>query len=81
VLAALGALEADDVELVLPYVRQNAEEEVRRAFELVSAARGQGSEAREVADRFFFETVVRIHRAGEGAPFAGVKRPGSRSGR
>lgn len=76
VLAALGALEAEDVELVLPYVHRDGEEEVRRAFELVSAARKQGPEAREVADRFFFETVVRIHRAGEGAPFTGVKPAG-----
>jgi hypothetical protein len=31
---------------------------------------------REVADRYFFETVVRLHRAGEGAPFTGLKPAG-----
>jgi hypothetical protein len=29
-----------------------------------------------VADRYFFETVVRLHRAGESAPFTGLKRAG-----
>ena len=32
--------------------------------------------ARELADRFFFETLVRVHRAGEGAPFTGLKPAG-----
>ena len=39
-------------------------------------ARTQGAEAREVADRFFFETVVRVHHAGEGAPYTGLKPAG-----
>jgi hypothetical protein len=29
-----------------------------------------------VADLYFFETVVRIHRAGEGAPYTGLKPAG-----
>jgi hypothetical protein len=33
-------------------------------------------QARELADRFFFETLVRVHRAGEGAPFTGLKPAG-----
>jgi hypothetical protein len=37
---------------------------------------GSGPEAREVADRLFFETVVRIHRGGEGAPYTGLKPAG-----
>lgn len=76
VLAAIRALEARNVDLVLPYVHEDGEEEVRRALDLVQTARDQGTEAREVADRFFFETVVRIHRAGEGAAFTGVKPAG-----
>lgn len=76
VLAAIRALEARNVDLILPYVHEDGEEEVRRALDLVQTARDQGAEAREVADRFFFETVVRIHRAGEGAAFTGVKPAG-----
>jgi hypothetical protein len=36
-----------------------------------------GPEARELADRFFFETLVRIHREGEGAPYTGLKPAGA----
>lgn len=76
VLAALRALESRDVDVVLPFVHKDGEEEVRRAFDLVVGTRDLGPQAREVADRYFFETVVRIHRAGEGAPFTGVKPAG-----
>jgi hypothetical protein len=76
VLAARRALEAEDVDLVLPYVYEGGWEEVRRAFEMVSKARVQGAEAREVADLFFFETAVRVHRQGESAPYTGLKPAG-----
>lgn len=76
VRAASRALEAEDVDVVLPYVHEAGEAEVRRAFELAVKARSQGVEAREVADRYFFETAVRVHRAGEGAPFTGLKPAG-----
>ena len=74
--AARDALAQDDVEMILPYVHADGEREVRDAFDLVRKARAAGGEAREVADRWFFETVVRIHRAGEGAPFTGLKPSG-----
>lgn len=76
VTAARHALEAGELDRVLPYVPEEAEAEVRSAFERVSAARALGGEAREVADRHFFETVVRLHRAGEGAPYTGLKPAG-----
>jgi hypothetical protein len=37
-----------------------------------SKVRKQGTTARQLADRYFIETAVRLHRAGEGAPFTGV---------
>ncbi|NKQ52356.1 hypothetical protein HFP15_05635 [Amycolatopsis sp. K13G38] len=76
VSAARQALDADDVALVLPYVRAESEAEVRAAFDRAMKVRPLGSEAREVADRWFFETVVRVHRAGEGAGFTGLKPAG-----
>jgi hypothetical protein len=45
-------------------------------FEHVLHVRGLSDEARDVADRLFFETVVRVHRAGEGAAFTGLKPAG-----
>ena len=76
VSAARLALEHEDAELLLPYVPESGETELREAFDLVMKARTQGPEARDVADRFLFETAVRIHRAGEGAPYTGLKPAG-----
>lgn len=76
VTAARRSLEHDDVSLVLPYVPADAEHEVEDTFARAIKVRGQGAEAREVADRLFFETVVRLHRAGEGAPYTGLKPAG-----
>jgi hypothetical protein len=64
VTAARAALAANDVDRVLPYVRVDGETEVREAFDRAMRARALGVDAQEVADRWFFETVVRIHRAG-----------------
>jgi hypothetical protein len=80
VRAARAALEARDVRLVLPWVRPGDEAAVREAFDKVQPLRGLNAAAREVADRYFFETVVRIHRAGEGAPYTGLKPAGADPG-
>lgn len=76
VKAAHQALETRNPALVLIWVQAGDEDEIRSAFERTLAVRGLSSEARELADRFFFETVVRVHRAGEGAPFTGLKPAG-----
>jgi hypothetical protein len=76
VKAAIKALDSGDVSTVLPFVPEEGEAEVTEAFEKVTKARAQSPEAKDVADRHFFETVVRIHRAGEGAPFTGLKPAG-----
>jgi uncharacterized protein DUF6448 len=81
VKAAIRALEANDVDLVLPFVYEPGESEVRKAFEqVIQVRRSGGALAREVADRYFFETVVRVHRAGEGAPYTGLKPAGLSEG-
>ncbi len=76
VKAAIKALEAGSVNLILPYVHKEGEAEVTQAFEKVLPQRGDGAAAREVAELYFFETVVRVHRAGEGAPYTGLKPAG-----
>ena len=80
VTTARRALDADQMELVLPYVPEGAEAEVRAVFGQVRDARTLGGQARTVADRHFFETVVRLHRAGEGAPYTGLKPEGTPTG-
>lgn len=80
VTAARQALTAADVDLVLPFVHADGEAEVRAVFDSVMPVRELGPEARAVADRHFFEAVVRIHRAGEGAPYTGLKPVGLSEG-
>jgi hypothetical protein len=74
--AARAALAEEDVDLVLPFVHVEHEGEVRDTFDLAVKARAAGGDAEVVADRWFFETVVRVHRAGEGASFTGLKPAG-----
>ena len=73
---ARQALETGNVNLVLGWVRQGDEAEIRNAFRQASAVRKAGGAARDLADRSFFETLVRVHRAGEGAPYTGLKPAG-----
>ncbi len=69
------ALQTGNISPVLKWVRAQDEAPVRAAFAKTLAVRKTSAEARELADFYFFETLVRIHRAGEGAPFTGVKTP------
>jgi len=73
---ARQALEKGDVKIVLPWVAADKEKEIREVFDLVAAVRGKGPKEKELADRYFFETLVRIHREGEGAPYTGLKAAG-----
>src|ERR1044071_4600301 len=76
VKAAQKALEDSNVNLVLIWVQKDDEAEIKRAFERPLAGRKLNVEAKELADMYFFETLVRVHRAGEGAPFTGLKPAG-----
>lgn len=76
VKAAQKALETKEVNLVLIWVQKEDEPEIKAAFHKTLAVRKLNPEARELADRYFFETLVRLHRAGEGAPNTGLKPAG-----
>jgi uncharacterized protein DUF6448 len=80
VAEARAALEKKDVTPVLKWIAADSEAEVRAAFVRALSVRALSPEAREVADRFFFETVVRLHRAKEGEPFDGLKPAGTDPG-
>ena len=75
--AALKALDTQNVNLILPYAPAAAEAELTAAFEEALLVRGLGPAARTLADRYFMETAVRLHRAGEGAPYTGLKPAGT----
>jgi hypothetical protein len=57
-------------------VTADKEKEIQEAFELTMAVRGKGETEKKLADRYFFETIVRVHREGEGAPYTGLKPAG-----
>lgn len=74
--AARKALDSGNVNLALIWVQKKDEAEIRNAFQKARAVRSAGGQAKELADAYFFETLVRIHRAGEGAPYSGLKPAG-----
>jgi hypothetical protein len=76
VTAAKKALATGNVNLVLIWVQKKDEDEIKKAFRKTLVVQKGSPEARELADMYFFETLVRIHRAGEGAPFTGLKPAG-----
>ena len=80
VTAARAALEKKDVAPVLKWIGPESEPELRAAFDRVLSVRTLTPDSREVADRFFFETVVRLHRAKEKEPFEGLKPAGTDPG-
>lgn len=76
VKAAQKALATGNVNLILIWVQKKDEPEIRKAFEKTLAVRKLSSGAKELADLYFLETLVRVHRAGEGAPYTGLKPAG-----
>lgn len=74
--AALKALDTGNVNLALPYAPVAAEAEIRARFDAARKVRSLGPDARALADHAFMETVVRLHRRGEGAAFEGLKPAG-----
>lgn len=77
VLEARAALERGEVTPILKWVKPDDEAEIRHAFEQAQAVRKLSPQARELADKHFLETLVRVHRAGEGAPYTGLKAAGT----
>jgi hypothetical protein len=49
---------------------------IREAFAKTVALRAKGDEIREMAENYFFETLVRIHRKSEDEGFTGLKPAG-----
>lgn len=76
VKAAQKALETNNVNLILVWVQKDDEGYIRKAFEKTIKLRTISPEAKDLADTYFYETLVRIHRAGEGAPYTGLKPAG-----
>jgi hypothetical protein len=77
VTTAKMALEKGDVTPVLKWVQKKDEQEIKKAFENTLLVRKLSPQAKDLADMYFFETLVRVHRAAEGAGYTGLKPAGS----
>lgn len=73
VKASQKALETGNINYVLVWVRADDEKEIKTMFDKVNKVRTLSPEAKELADMYFFETVVRVHRMGEGVGYTGLK--------
>jgi hypothetical protein len=73
VKAAKEALANNNVNFVLIWVQQKDEKELRNAFIRTMEVRGASKKVQELADEYFFETAVRLHRTGEGETYAGIR--------
>ncbi len=71
------ALATGNVNIALKWVRPEDESQVREVFEEALQARASWGELAEAAERWFLESLVRVHRAGEGATFEGLKPIGT----
>ncbi len=71
------ALDTGNLDLALIWIKPAAEPELRAAFKQALAVRTLNKDARELADRYFLETLVRLHRAGEGEAYGGLKPKGT----
>ena len=76
VKAAQKALQTNNVNLVLIWVQKASEPELKAVFQQTLAVRKLSPESRSLADRHLFETLVRLHREGEGEPYTGLKPAG-----
>ncbi len=70
------AIDSKNVNYILKWVPKNEENEIKESFGKTMKVRELSKEAQELADKSFFETLVRIHRAGEGVAYTGIKPVG-----
>lgn len=74
---ALKALETNNVNLVLKWIQVNQEPEIIALFNKTYNLRKGDKEVYAIVEKHFLETLVRLHRETEGAPFTGLKPAGT----
>ena len=72
-IAAKEALKTGDLNKVLIWVGEEQEQELREKFNQSLEVFKKGGVAADLAQKYFMETTVRLHRAAEGMPFTGLK--------
>lgn len=74
---ALKALDSEDVKLVMKWIEEEYEEEIKNLFEKTVSLKQGDVEIYSIVEMYFLETLVRVHREGEGAAYTGLKPAGS----
>lgn len=70
------SLKSKNIIPVLKWIKKSDEEEIKNMFKKVLCFSQENSELKEILNLYFIETVVRVHRSGEGAPYNGIKPAG-----
>jgi hypothetical protein len=76
---ALKSLETSNIKPVLKWIEEKYEPEITSLFNKTVSLKGGDKEVYAIVEKHFLETLVRLHREGEGAPFTGLKPAGSAS--
>lgn len=74
---AVKALETNNVNLVLKWVTLEQEKEIIPLFYKTHKLKSGDKEVYTIVEKHFFETLVRLHRETEGAPYTGLKPAGT----
>lgn len=74
---ASKALETNNVNLVLKWITSDQEKEIIPLFNKTYALKSGDKEVYDIVEKLFFETLVRLHRETEGAPYTGLKPAGT----
>lgn len=74
---ALKALDKNNVQLVLKWIEPQQEKEIIPLFDKTYRLKNGDKEVYSIVEKHFLETLVRLHRETEGAPYTGLKPAGS----
>ena len=74
---ARQAIALNNINYALKWVSSENEAEIKNAYNQMMKVRDLSPEAKELGEKYFFETLVRVHRSGEGVPYTGVKPSGT----
>lgn len=70
---AIKALETNNVNLVLKWIDKEQEPEIISLFNKTYQLKNADKEMYAIVEKHFLETLVRLHRETEGAPYTGLK--------
>ncbi len=74
---AYKALQKEEAMYVMKWITADQEAEIKQLFDKTVQLKNEDAEIYSIVEKHFLETLVRLHRETEGAPFTGLKPAGS----